>query len=334
MADSRNPCAELNTATSAEQLLEAFVQHIKMQRDYSDHTVRAYSADLKQALQYLCAASGDEMQSLRGADLAQYSLADMRSYLARLLSDGYRRSSVNRKLAALRSFWRFLVRADLMSDSVLDYLSSPKMPSRLPRLFYREEVEAILRRPSADSPLGLRDRCILEMLYGTGMRVAELVGMDMGSVSSSEGTVRVMGKGGRERIIPLGSHALKAVDRYLQEGRSQLLSSNPSPEERSALFLNHRGGRLTARGVRWIVNKHVRSTGSAGSPHTFRHSFATHLLDGGADLRSVQMMLGHSELSTTQIYTHVSQARIRQVYESAHPRAQKQSSEDSAREDE
>ena len=303
------------------EILDSFCQVIQMQKGYSKHTVRAYRRDLEQALEFLFTGLTSDWERMSSEPLNRFTLTDMRAYLSHLLSD-YKRSSINRKLAALRSFWRFLLEHELIDDSVLEYLSSPKMPSRLPKLFYREQVEEILKNPSDDSALGLRDRCMLEVLYGTGIRVEELVSLDLDSLQLHGGIIKAWGKGSKERLIPLGSHANKAVKNYLKAGRPELLNQQPGQQDDGALFLNHRGKRLTTRGVRWIVDKHVSSAGLKGSPHTFRHSFATHLLDGGADLRSVQMMLGHAELSTTQIYTHVSQARLRQVYESAHPRAE------------
>jgi len=297
-------------------IVEDFLRYLRMQKGHSEHTIRAYAADLKHMLQHAFPNS-----SARVADeVAHLDVRDMRAYLAHLLSSGYARSTVNRKLAALRSFWRYLVGTGCVEDNVLEYLSSPKMPKRLPRFFYRDQVEEILHGPDDSTPEGLRDRCILEMLYATGMRVSELVALTTDSVDLADGVFRVYGKGGRERIVPVGTHARSALDRYLSGGRPELARRNPAGAG-PGLYLNHRGGRLTDRGVRWLVNKHVTGSGRRGSPHTFRHSFATHLLDGGADLRSVQMMLGHSSLSTTGIYTHVSTAHMRRVYDRFHPRS-------------
>lgn len=297
-------------------IVNEFLRYLRMQKGYSEHTIRAYAADLEHMLQYAFPESSARVQD----HLAHLDVRDMRAYLAHLLSSGYARSTVNRKLAALRSFWRYLVEAGCVEDNVLEYLSSPKMPQRLPRFFYRDQVEDILDGPDEGTPEGLRDRCILEMLYGTGMRVSELVALNTDSVALTDGVLRVYGKGNRERIVPVGTYARSALDRYLSRGRPELASRN-SAGAGAALYLNHRGGRLTDRGVRWLVTKHVTGSGRRGSPHTFRHSFATHLLDGGADLRSVQMMLGHSSLSTTGIYTHVSMAQMRRVYDRSHPRS-------------
>ncbi len=299
----------------AHQSVSAYLRYLRRQLGYSEHTVRGYAADLEGMIEYFFPAEDGSERSLADLDVR-----DMRGYLAYLLSQGYARTTISRKLASMRSFWRHLADEGAVMDNVLSYLSSPKIPRRLPRFFYREQIEDVLSAPPGDTPEGIRDRCILEVLYSTGMRVAELVQMNITSVDADEGMVRIYGKGGRERIVPVGGHALRALKHYLREGRPILASRCKSGAGR-ALYLNHRGVRLTDRGVRWLVNKHVVKAGASGSPHTFRHSFATHLLDGGADLRSVQMMLGHSNLSTTGIYTHVSRATVRRVYDEFHPRS-------------
>ncbi len=304
---------------SAQESVSSYLRYLRQQMGYSEHTIRGYAADLYGMLEYFFPEEG-EAATLSLVDL---DVRDMRRYLAYLLSGGYARSTIARKLASMRSFWRHLAREGAVVDNVLSYLSSPKIPRRLPGFFYREQVEDILTAPPGDTPEGIRDRCIMETLYSTGMRVGELVQLNVTSVEEREGIVRVQGKGGRERIIPVGEHALRALQRYLQEGRPVLASRNASGAGRG-LYLNHRGARLTDRGVRWLVRKHLAASGASGSPHTFRHSFATHLLDGGADLRSVQMMLGHANLSTTGIYTHVSRATVRRVYDRYHPRSRDQ----------
>jgi integrase/recombinase XerC len=302
-------------------VVTGFLRHLEMQKGYSPHTIRSYRGDLRYMLAFFLSRKPDAQVE----ELARLDVRDMRSYLSHLLSTGYARSTINRKLAAMRSFWRYLVDEGLAEDNVLSYLASPKMPSRLPRFFYRDQVERILEAPAEDTPEGLRDRAILEMLYATGIRVSELVALNAGSVEDSGERVRVYGKGGRERLVPVGEYARRSLEQYLESGRPQLAQRNPR-DAGTALFLNHRGTRLTSRGVRWLVKKHVVNSGSRGSPHTFRHSFATHLLDGGADLRSVQMMLGHANLSTTGIYTHVSTALVRRVYDESHPRSQRERS--------
>ncbi len=299
-------------------VVAGFLRQLDVQRGYSPHTIRSYGTDLRHMLAFFFSWKEDPAPE----ELGRLDVRDMRSYLSHLLSVGYARSTVNRKLAAMRSFWTYLVDEGLAEDNVLSYLSSPKMPSRLPRFFYRDQVEKILEQPAADTPEGLRDRAIMEMLYATGIRVTELVTLDMDSVEDAGDRVRVYGKGRRQRLVPVGEYAQRALEQYLERGRPQLAEKNPE-DPGSALYLNHRGARLTSRGVRWLVKKHVGALGVRGSPHTFRHSFATHLLDGGADLRSVQMMLGHADLSTTGIYTHVSTALMRRVYDDTHPRSRR-----------
>ena len=296
-------------------VIGGFLRRLEEERGYSPHTIRSYRTDLGHMLAYFFSWKTDP----REEELARLDVRDMRAYLSHLLSEGYARSTVNRKLAAMRSFWTYLVDEGYAEDNVLLYLASPKMPSRLPRFFYRDEVDGLLERPDCSTPEGLRDRAILEMLYATGVRVTELVSLDTDSMEDAGERIRVYGKGRRERLVPVGEYARRALEYYLAEGRPVLAERHPADPGR-ALYLNHRGGRLTSRGVRWLVNKYM---GTRGSPHTFRHTFATHLLDGGADLRSVQMMLGHANLSTTGIYTHVSTALVRRVYDESHPRAQK-----------
>lgn len=292
-----------------------FLHRLEVERGYSPHTIRSYRTDLRHMLAYFFSWKTDP----REEELGRLDVRDMRAYLSHLLSAGYARSTVNRKLAAMRSFWTYLVDEGFAEDNVLLYLASPKMPSRLPRFLYRDEVDKILKQPDCSEPEGLRDWAILEMLYATGVRVTELVSLDTDSMEDAGERIRVYGKGGRERLVPVGEYARRSLEYYLEKGRPQLAQRNPSDPGR-ALYLNHRGARLTSRGVRWLVNKYM---GASGSPHTFRHTFATHLLDGGADLRSVQMMLGHANLSTTGIYTHVSTALVRRVYDESHPRSQK-----------
>ncbi len=251
----------------------------------------------------------------------------LRRYLGLLRSQGRSSRTVARKLAALRSFFRHLCREGVLEENPAAVVSSPRLEKRLPRYLHVKEVEDLLRQPDS-SPLGLRDRAVLEMLYGTGARIAEIWALDVDDVDLEGEFVRLTGKRRKERLVPLGSCARSALSRYLREVRPMLLRAadrpgrSGSPGSR-ALFLNRRGGRLSVRGLRRLVDKYVRRLARERrvTPHALRHSFATHLLDNGADIRSVQEMLGHASLSTTQIYTHVSQARIRAVYRNAHPRA-------------
>lgn len=238
----------------------------------------------------------------------------LRWYLASLWRKGLARATISRKLAALRSFYRYLARMGAVSSPAALDLATPKRDRPLPKFLEKDEAEALLNGPNETTPLGMRDRAILETLYGGGLRVGELVDLNLTDLNLARGQLRVMGKGRRERICLVGRRAVNALQLYLTEGRPKL----KSPRSGDALFLNCQGGRLTARGVQMIVRKY-----GDVSPHALRHSFATHLLEGGADLRAVQELLGHASLSTTQIYTHVTAERLRSVYERCHPRAKK-----------
>ncbi|MFO7941826.1 MAG: tyrosine recombinase [Bacillota bacterium] len=307
------------TDKDAGPLLGEFREHLRWGLGYSDHTVRAYSADVRDLLDYFAR----RWRRLDRDELALLDVRDFRAYLSHLIASGYERRTVARKLAAARSFWRYLRDIDMAEDSPAEYLSTPRQPERLPGFFYRDQVEHLLEAPSRETPEGIRDRCIMELLYATGMRVSELVSLDLDSADPRRSSLKIIGKGRRERLVPLGSYARDALRGYLKNGRPILAAR--SGRDEGILLLNHRGAPLTDRGVRWIVNKYTVESGVSGSPHTFRHSFATHLLDGGADLRSVQMLLGHANLSTTGVYTHVSRERLRRVYLKAHPRANRRS---------
>jgi len=298
--------------------LDMFLLHLEHEKGRSPHTLKAYSTDLAQLIGFLFPGGG----SLTSHHLRRVEAQDLRAFLRHLAAAGYSRPTMARKLAAVRSFFRFLAKQGNLSEDVSRSLRNPRIGRRLPRFFFREQVEKILAAPHPGKPLGVRDQSILEMLYATGIRVSELTGLDLGDVDSSRGLVRVLGKGDRERLVPLGSYAIRALDAYLTRGRDELASR--SSQDTQALYLNHRGARLTGRGVRMLVRTYVMAGEARGSPHTFRHSFATHLLDGGADLRSVQEMLGHASLSSTQVYTHVSQNRLKEVYRRSHPRAGKE----------
>ena len=293
------------------RLLERFLTYLRVNRNASPHTIRNYGHDIGQFLAYC----GDhDVSSLPGIDRTL-----LRLYLAELDAAGYVKASIARRVAELRSFGDFLVREGTLERNVFRSVSGPRIPRRLPKYLTVDEVQALLATPDTSSPLGLRDLAILEVLYATGLRVSELAGLDVPSIDLIQAQARVMGKGSKERIALMGSPAVRAVRAYLQSGRPVLLGR----EALSALWLNNRGGRLTVRGVALVLRKAGSQAGihTPVSPHILRHSFATHLLDGGADLRVVQELLGHTNLVTTQVYTHVSQTRAREVYLRAHPRA-------------
>jgi len=295
-------------------LLDRFLNHLQAQ-NASPYTIKNYGNDIGQFLDY-CREQGVSA-------LAQVDRPLLRNYLAELDDVGYVKASISRRVAELRSFGNYLVREKTLERNPFRAISAPRVPQRLPKYLTVAEVDALVAAPDTSTPLGLRDRAIIEVLYGAGLRVSELAGLDVGDADLRQGQVRVMGKGGQERIGLLGRPAIRAVRAYLKIGRPALLAQRKTGVATNALWLNHRGGRLSVRGVRMMLDKAGKQAGirTHVSPHVLRHSFATHLLDGGADLRVVQELLGHANLVTTQIYTHVSQSRAREVYIQAHPRA-------------
>ncbi|HUJ40170.1 MAG TPA: site-specific tyrosine recombinase XerD [Candidatus Acidoferrales bacterium] len=287
-----------------------FLRHLQVERGLSANTLTAYSLDLHKFAAF-CATRKVAMAS-----------AD-RDTILEFLSGLYRRKlssrSVARHLATLRVFFRFAVTEGLLEEEPTINLEAPRVWKGLPVFLSLSEVDKLLAMPDASTPLGLRDSAMLEVLYSTGLRVSELVGLRLSEVDLSMGCVRCIGKGNKERLVPLGRAALQTLRRYLANARPELLRGPGSP----LLFLNHHGGRISRVGFWKILKTYGRRAGLPPklSPHKLRHSFATHLLERGADLRSVQAMLGHADISTTQIYTHVTQARLRQVYRAHHPRA-------------
>lgn len=296
-------------------LADGFLMQLLATGRGSRHTLVNYAGDLAQYLEF-AAAHGGALQADRQV---------LVRFLRLLKDDGYARSSIARKVSCLRSFYRHLAREGLRADNPVSELDPIKRPRRLPRLLEVGEVRALLDGIDVSSPLGLRDAALLETIYGAGLRVSEAVGLDLDAVDYSLGYVQVRGKGGKERFVPLGSVALGRLGQYLERGRPQLARAarRPAPRDRWALFLNARGGRLTDRSVRRVLDRHL-DAGREASPHTLRHSFATHLVAGGADLRSVQEMLGHASVATTQIYTHVTAQHLKVVYDRAHPRSGRQ----------
>ena len=297
--------------------IDSFLIYLQVERNASTNTLDSYRHDLFDGLDFFCAELGSQDNEVEPADLTPII---MRKYLAHLQAKGLARTTVARRLTAWRSLYRYLCREGVLEFSPLTRVVTPRRTRRLPRFFYLPEVKRLLEFPVGSGPRDLRDRAILETLYATGVRVGELVGLDIPDIDLPDGSMRVKGKGSRERIVPLGKYAVAALACYLQGGW-QLLADEHSLHR--ALFLNYRGGRLTTRGARKIIVAYIGQAGldPPAGPHTLRHSFATHLLDHGADLRSVQELLGHARLSSTQIYTHVTRERLKRVYELAHPRA-------------
>ena len=295
--------------------VEGFLQILK-QKNYSSHTLENYAIDLKQFLEFV------REEALKSWEEVEYR--HLRQYLARLKIGGASRATVARKLASLRSFFKYLTRLEIVEKNPLLHIHNPKKEKRLPRFLYPKEIEELLALPPF-TPFGLRDRAIMELLYGAGIRVSELTGLDLADLDPDRGYLMVFGKGGKERLVPLGKMGCRALREYLERGRPYLLRNRGKargPGEK-AVFLNRWGERLSARSVRRLLDGYVKKAALSKkvSPHTLRHTFATHLLEGGADLRAVQELLGHASVSTTQVYTHLSREKIRQVYDRAHPRA-------------
>ena len=299
--------------------LSAFLRYLSFEKDASPHTVKSYRSDLLEFNQVV-RCSGDREAGLdRGwpdpgaAWLRTIDARTVRAYLAHLHARGLDPASVARKLAALRSWFRFLVRRGVLAKNAAREVRSPRLPRKLVSFLPIDEATALVEAKAVGGGERLRDVAVLELLYATGLRVSELVGLDLEAVDRSARTVRVLGKGRKERIVPFGEKAARALEAYL--GRRA--------ESRGPLFVNRRGGRLTVRAIYTIVRRSAAAAGITRrvSPHTLRHTFATHLLDAGADLRVIQEFLGHSRLSTTQRYTHVGADQLMKVYDAAHPRA-------------
>jgi integrase/recombinase XerC len=296
---------------SLEELVAAFLRELAAARGASAHTLRAYSGDLAALLAFLERAGISEARAVNARVL--------RAFLAELDEQGLARSSIQRRLSAVRSFFKHLVQHGHASAHPAAGLRSARTPRPLPKALALVEIERLLASADVATARGRRDRAILECLYSAGTRVAETVALDRGDLDLANGVARVRGKGKKERLAALGIHAVAALSTYLADPERP----RPRPESAAAVFLNPRGGRLSTRALGRIVVRACRDAGLArpASPHSLRHSFATHLLDRGADLRAVQELLGHAHLVTTQIYTHVSIERLREVYEQAHPRA-------------
>lgn len=302
-------------------LIEEFIHSLKTQRGYSEHTLRNYRIDLFQFLDFLNEKQEIKQEQTERDVILSIHLRLLREYLGKLYQ-GRTRKTVARKLSAMRSFFSYLERRGILSNNPATEMPAPKQEKYLPKHLPVDEMFRLLDRPQGGTPLDLRDKAILEMLYSCGMRVSEMAGLNLSHVDQQQRLIRVFGKGKKERIIPIGREAIRSLNAYLEKIRAQR-EKWVAEGERGPLFLNSRGGRLSTRSIGKIVKKY----GKQGevwrdiSPHTLRHTFATHLLDGGADLRSVQELLGHVSLSTTQQYTHVSLDRLMEVYDQAHPRS-------------
>lgn len=300
-----------------KEFLAMFEEYLKVEKNHSPHTIEAYTRDLSQFQAFLTAqAAGDGIKSI--------DHLTVRRYIGSLYKNE-KKSSIGRKLASIRSFFRFLIKKGYLENNPARMVSIPKREKMLPSFISVDEAFALMERPMGSSIMLVRDRAILETLYSCGLRVSELVGLNMIDLDLRDSILRVIGKGNRERIVPIGEKAVRAIEEYLKIRGQQkpAYSCRSLATDHWPLFLNLRGGRLTQRSVERFVKKYT--LGMAGSkkvtPHSLRHTFATHLLDNGADLRGIQEMLGHASLSTTQKYTHLSMDRLMEVYDKAHPKA-------------
>ncbi|MBI2834470.1 MAG: tyrosine recombinase XerC [Acidobacteria bacterium] len=303
--------------------LRAFLEYLRLNRNASAHTVRAYDSDLTQFLTFLAANLGRPRQELTADHFDQLAV---RGFLAQLHRAGQSRSSVARKLASLRAFARYLRREGHLEVDPLALIENPKVEQKIPSHLDIDEMSTLLEMPDTSTPIGRRDRAILELFYASGLRLSELVGLDLEDVNTNGRLVRVLGKGRKERIVPFNMSAADALRACLRDRRTFESPSRAGGgnTRRNALFLNYRGGRLSGRSVDNLVRRYVAGCSARFgiSPHALRHSFATHLLERGADLRAIQELLGHARLSTTQRYTHVNAAHLLETYRKAHPRAE------------
>jgi integrase/recombinase XerC len=299
-----------------KEKIQQFLKFLKVERNLPANTVTSYSTDLEQFNKFLS-------KHYPNVKLEQIQTPHIRDFLTTLHGDGYSSSSIGRKIAALRSFFKFAIRNELIISNPCSLISSPKKKGVLPEPMSVQEMESVLSF-SSHGRLSIRDKAILETLYSSGVRVSELVGMNVDSVDFVGGTIKVRGKGRKERIVPIGDKALEALSEYFNErGSFFVLKRNDVHISKEALFLNNWGGRLSAESVKKTVHNYIKAAAIKKnvSAHSFRHSFATHLLERGADLRMVQELLGHASLSTTQIYTHLTTKRLKKVYDKTHPRA-------------
>lgn len=292
--------------------VQDFIHYMIVERGLSKNTVDSYRRDLSQYVLFM-----ENVENIK--EINSIQRANIIGYLLHLKETGKAPTTIARNIASIRSFHQFLLREKACDSDPSVHIETPKAERKLPKVLSMGEVEALLDTPAANEPFGIRDKAMLELLYATGIRVSELVNLDLSDVHLSMGFLRCLGKGSKERIIPLGKMAAEAIQRYLETGRGALSKGKSS----NALFLNHHGNRLSRQGF-WKILKQLAKKANIEkelTPHTLRHSFATHLLENGADLRAVQEMLGHADISTTQIYTHVSKTRLKDIYTAYHPRA-------------
>ncbi|HSH25674.1 MAG TPA: tyrosine recombinase XerC [Massilibacterium sp.] len=297
-----------------KEAINTFIGYLQVEKNYSPHTILNYEEDINHFVAF--------MKQQKLGSFAAVSYAYIRLYLTELFQANYERTTVSRKISSLRTFYKFLEREEKVKENPFLLVVLPKKKKPLPQFLYEEEMNELFTISNLKTPSGQRDQAILELLYSSGIRVSECTNLTVQDIDFQFETVFVKGKGRKERYVPIGCYALEALTNYIKNGRKQLLHRNN--EKCDTLFLNQRGRPLTQRGVHYIINKLIQQSSLTRkiSPHTLRHTFATHLLNNGADLRSVQELLGHMNLSTTQIYTHVTKERLRDVYMKAHPRSE------------
>ena len=299
-----------------QEVFNRYINHLEAERRVSPYTVRNYKTDLLGFFDFLKEKGVDSLQEV--------DRRVVRDYMGHLARRRIAKASIARKLSAIRSFYRYLLREEIIATNPVEEASSPKLDQRLPSFLTLEEVERLLNAPDLSTPQGQRDRALLELLYASGLRVSELVSLTLGQISLDTNEIRVWGKGSKERMVLMGEPATEALRNYLEQGRPKLVGE----KKNDALFLNRYGQRLAERQVQRMLQQYAKKSGIGKRvhPHLLRHTFATHLLDGGADLRVVQELLGHARLSSTQIYTHVTKSQAKKIYLSAHPMAKEKTS--------
>jgi integrase/recombinase XerC len=301
--------------------IDDFIRHLKYERNASEHTLRNYESDLVQFYDHVAPPDGKGFR--REINIRDIDHLTIREYMASLYEENKKKSSIHRKVAALRTFFRYLCREGILEVNPAKLVHSPRVERKLPNHLTIEQMIKFIETPETETVLGKRDRAILELLYASGLRVSELVNLSLQDIDFNNQTVRVKGKGRKERMVPFGDHAKKALQDYLGVRSELLLEADPEKLDPAAVFMNYQGTRITTRSVGRMVDKYVKICANIHhiSPHSLRHSFATHMLDAGADLRAIQELLGHVRLSTTQQYTHVSMDKLMEVYDKAHPKA-------------
>ncbi len=310
----------LDNRDYVKEALDKYHNYLEVEKNYSIYTVQNYFKDIDDFKTFLAQEKYGDLLKIKSDNIARY-------YVSYLVTSGYSRKSIARKISSLRAFYRYLCVENIITKSYFDGVETPKIEKQLPKFLYQNEIEMMFNAIDTTTPIGIRDNALLELLYGSGLRVSEICSIMEKNLDFANEMIKVFGKGHKERYVPMNKRAIEALKKYIHVGRPALIH-NVELDPPMVLFVNHHGGALTTRGVRVILDNIIDKTGELGHvyPHMIRHTFATHLLDGGADLRSVQAMLGHENLSTTQIYTHVSKEQIKESYMLNHPRQTRKNS--------